>query len=264
MVLGHLSLDLNGPAGTCVPRTFSLDLSHPVAGGGGLPFGRVTVSGDNRLYTSWQRVGTLARSPLSIPVGGTVAAGQINVSFHLDGRFHILQMGPQPLGHCHERADTRVHGAGTTSGTIHRSSPSRWVVDLPPGSVGRLFDASHTVRHAVDKGLYRISLHYELADAVPGAGAVLGPIAETQGGAAVVARYRLMRRDSADAYFFSAQELIPAGFHLLDTRRPDEALLVFRLSVDEYPENPNALGGLGESFLGVGDTSSASTVFDEL
>ena len=53
---------------------------------------------------------------------------------------------------------------------------------------------------------------------------------------------------------------MPAGFHLLDTRRrPDEALLVFRLSVDEYPESTNALGGLGESFLGVGDTSRAIT-----
>ena len=65
-------------------------------------------------------------------------------------------------------------------------------------------------------------------------------------------------------FVFGAQELIPAGFHLLDTRRPDEALLVFRLSVDEYPENPNALGGLGESFLRLGDTTSSTTLIDEL
>jgi hypothetical protein len=252
-----MTLDVNGPTGTGTPRTFSLNLGDPVAGGGGQPLGVVTVRGDNLLYASWQRVGNLLRSLVSIPLGETVQADQLNVSFHLDGRFHVLQFGPRPLGSCHEGGGTRVHGGGTTAGTIHRASATRWVVDLPPGSVGRLFDASHTVRHAVDKGLYRISLHYEIANAVPGAGAVLRPLAETQGGAAVVARYRLMKRDSADAYFFSAQELWPAGFHLLDNKRPAEALLVFRLSADEYPESTHSFGGLGESFLALGDTAQA-------
>lgn len=113
-----------------------MNLNNPVPGGGAVPLGIVTIRGDNLLYTSWERVGNLARSLLNIPVGQTVPAGQINVSFHLNGRFHVLQMGPQPLGHCHQGTDsTRVHGAGTSAGTIHRASQSKWVVDLPAGSL---------------------------------------------------------------------------------------------------------------------------------
>ena len=258
VVLGHMSLSLNGPGGSATPRTLTMNLNNPVPGGGGVPLGIVTVSGDNLLYTSWQRVGDLARSLVGIPVGQTVPAGQINVSFHIDGRFHVLQMGPQALGHCHQgAASTRVHGAGTSSGTIHRASQSRWVVDLPVGSVGRLFDASRTVQHAVDKGLYRVRLHYELVNAVPGAGIVLRPLAETQGGAAVVARYRLLKRDSARAYFFSDGELNSAGFWLLDKKKPQDAMPVFRLSVEEYPAAPYSHAGLGQSYLGVGDTARA-------
>lgn len=258
VVQGHVSLSLNGPVASAAPRTLTMNLNNPVPGGGGVPLGIVTVRGDNLLYTSWQRVGNLARSLVNIPVGQTVPAGQINVSFHIDGRFHVLQMGPQALGHCHQEADsTRVHGVGTSSGTIHRAGQSKWVVDLPAGSVGRLFDASHTVQHAVDKGLYRVRLHYEIVDAVPGAVTVLRPLAETQGGAAVVARYRALKRDSAQAYFFSDGELNSAGFWLLDNKKPQEAMVVFRLSIEEFPGASYSHEGLGESYLGVGDTSRA-------
>jgi hypothetical protein len=37
-----------------------------------------------------------------------------------------------------------------------------WVMDLPAGSVGRLFDLSSTTQYAVDKGLYYLRLHYEI------------------------------------------------------------------------------------------------------
>ncbi len=258
VVQGHLSLSFAGPAGGGGPRTLTLNLNNPVPGSGAVPLGIVTVRGDNLLYTSWERVGNLAKSLLNIPVGQTVPAGQINVSFHLNGRFHVLQMGPQPLGHCHRGADsTRVHGAGTTSGTIHRASHSEWVVDLPAGSVGRLFDASHTVQHAVDKGLYRVRLHYEIVSTVPGVVTLLHRLAETEGGAAVVARYRALKRDSAQSYFFGDGQLNAAGFFLLDNQKPQEALLVFRLSVEEYPSSWSSHEGLGKSYLAVGDTSKA-------
>jgi tetratricopeptide (TPR) repeat protein len=178
----------------------------------------------------------------------------MNVSFHLDGRFHLLQIGPQPFGHCH--GATRVHGSGTSSGTIYRASETKWVIDLPAGSVARLFDLSHTTLNAVDKGLYYVRLHYEI-HAVPGAVAVLGPVAEAQGGAAVVARYRALKRDSAQAYFFDAGQLSPPAFWLLSNKKFNDAVIVFRLIVEEYPDAWNSYGGLGESYLALGDTSMA-------
>jgi len=41
--------------------------------------------------------------------------------------------------------------------------------------VERLFDASRTVEHAVDKGVYPVRLRDELVDAVPG---VITPLAD--------------------------------------------------------------------------------------
>ena len=71
------------------------------------------------------------------------------------------QMGPLPLGNCHAEAN-RVHGTGTSCGTIYRAGPTRWVMDLPAGAVGRLFDLSRTTENAVDKSLYYVRLHSEI------------------------------------------------------------------------------------------------------
>lgn len=87
----------------------------------------------------------------------------MNVTLHLDGRFHILQMGPQAYGHCHS-APTAVFGTGTTAGTIYRASMTKWAVDLPQGSIGRLFDLYNTDQYAVDKGLYYTQVHYEIGN----------------------------------------------------------------------------------------------------
>lgn len=252
LTLGFMSLALGDSSGGQNPRTLTVNMNDAVPSGGGRPLGIITIRGDNQLYTSWERIGKIARSLANIPVGETVSAGQINVSFHFDGRFHVLQMGPQALGHCH--ADTtKVHGEGTSSGTIHRASATRWIVDLPAGSVGRLFDASHTVKYAIDKGLYRIQLHYEL-NAIPGAAWVLRSLAESQGGGAVVSRYRTLKRDSSQAYVLDAGQLNSPGFWLLDNNKPQDALLVFQLSVEEYPSSASSHEGLGESYLAVGDT----------
>jgi hypothetical protein len=40
----------------------------------------------------------------------------------------------------------------------------KWVIDLPAGSVGRLFDLYNTTQYAVDKGLYYTQLHYEIGN----------------------------------------------------------------------------------------------------
>ena len=143
------------------PRKYSVNLNKPVPGGGGVALGTITDGSDINLETQWYRAGDARQNLHNIPIGQTVAANQMNVTFHLNGRFHILQMGPQPYGHCHS-APTAVFGTGTSSGTIYRASETKWVIDLPPGSVGRLFDLYNTDQYAVDKGLYYVQLHYEI------------------------------------------------------------------------------------------------------
>lgn len=145
------------------PRKYSVNLNNPVPGRGGVALGTVTDGSDINLETQWYRVGDARQNLHDIPVGQTVTANQMNVTFHLNGRFHILQMGPQPYGHCHA-APTAVFGTGTTAGTIYRASATKWVIDLPQGSVGRLFDLYNTDQYAVDKGLYYMQVHYEIGN----------------------------------------------------------------------------------------------------
>ena len=145
------------------PRKYTVNLNDPVPGGGGVPLGLITDGNDNNLEIQWFRSGDTRQNLHNIPVGTTVTANQIDITFHINGRFHILQMGPQPYGHCHE-APTAVFGTGTSSGAIFRASETKWVVDLPAGSVGRLFDLYNTDQYAVDKGLYYVRLHYEIGN----------------------------------------------------------------------------------------------------
>jgi hypothetical protein len=145
------------------PRYFTVNLNNPVPSGGGIPLGTITDANDNNIEVQWYRDGNTRQDLHNIPVGTTVTAQQIDVTFHINGRYHILQMGPQPYGHCHS-APTAVFGDGTSTGTISRTSATKWVIDLPAGSVGRLFDLYNTDQYAVDKGLYYTQLHFEIGN----------------------------------------------------------------------------------------------------
>jgi len=146
------------------PRRFAVNRNNPVPGGGGVPRGTITDSSGSWLVTQWHTVGTAVQNLHNIPVGQSVTSAMMNVSFHINGRFYLLQMGPLANGHCWVRANT-VNGTGTSSGTIYRASKTKWVMDLPAGSVGRLFDLyNEDWEHAVDKGLYYVHLHYEIGN----------------------------------------------------------------------------------------------------
>ena len=83
------------------PRKYTVNLNNPVPGGGGVPLGTITDGDDNNIEIQWYRVGNARQNLHNIPVGQTVTADQIDLTFHVTGRFHILQMGPQAYGHCH-------------------------------------------------------------------------------------------------------------------------------------------------------------------
>jgi hypothetical protein len=132
-----------------------------------------------------------------LAIGQSVTVTQMGIAFTIDGRPHVLQMGPSSVGACVTRGPTLVHGTGTTSATVRRTSRTRWVTELPARGIGRLFDITNTMEKPVERGLYYVRIRYE-HDAVPLAYQVLVPVADSQGGAAVVARYRAMKRDSAN------------------------------------------------------------------
>lgn len=156
-------------------RSFFVDLDHPVPGDIGERLG--IVSADGRFPGKFNPSGTSPRNelvahantdwdekqhPLSeIPLGVSVQLDQIDLDFYINGVLHILQMGPQPYGHC-QAGGTAVFGDGTTRGSFSHPDADHWVIDLPPGSVGRLFANQSGDATAVNRGLYYVSLHIVL------------------------------------------------------------------------------------------------------
>jgi len=153
-------------------RSFNVDLHHPVAGDIGVPLG-VIKAGDAwpgpfmpdgssygvEISFIWVN-GDTTEFAGDIPVGATVRAGVgIGLDFYVNGVAHVLQTGPGAWGGFCSADGSAAHGDGTTTGTISHPTATSWVVDLPPGSVGRLWDISREVKGAVNRGLYYVSLH---------------------------------------------------------------------------------------------------------
>ena len=91
----------------------------------------------------------------------------------------------------------------------------------------------------------------------PAASSVLLPIAQSDGAAGVIARYRALRADSTKVWLFDQSQLNRVGYWFLSRQRTAEAVIVFRLNVDEYPNASNPYDSLGEAYLAVADTARA-------
>ena len=150
----------NVPSDGSATRSIKVDLNHPVPGDIGVPLGVVASNHNLELASQWYTDSSnIAHSIRDIPIGTTVTSEQTDLGVHINGVYHVLQMGPQRYGHCFSDGSA-TNGAGTTRATIRRVTATEWVVDLPPGSVGRLFDIRLSAPNAVNKGLYYVSLHY--------------------------------------------------------------------------------------------------------
>ena len=171
-IIGGMLINMINSTDSSV-RYYSVDLNHPIPGDIGLPLGVIkasgwpgpflpsgTIGGNNEISAQWYTEKYTASHPLfEIPIGKTVFSQQLVVDFYIDGLLHVLQMGPQSYGHCISTGSA-IYGDGTTRGTITRETEIKWVIDLPLGSIGRLFDIHNGDRNAVNKGLYYVSLHY--------------------------------------------------------------------------------------------------------
>lgn len=78
-------------------------------------------------------------------------------------------------------------------------------------------------------------------------------------GAAIVARYRELRKQKPDEYDFAEPELNTLGYQLLRGGRVDDAIEVFKLNVEMHPAASNPYDSLGEAYATKGETALAIT-----
>lgn len=79
----------------------------------------------------------------------------------------------------------------------------------------------------------------------------------TGNGAAIVARYRELRRQKPDEYDFREPELNTLGYSLLQRGRAADAIEVFKLNVELFPQSANTYDSLGEAYAIAGNKELA-------
>lgn len=75
--------------------------------------------------------------------------------------------------------------------------------------------------------------------------------------AAAVAQYRDLKANTPAAYDFRETELNTVGYRLLAMKNVGEAIEIFKLNVEMYPDSSNPYDSLGEAYLVFGDTAQA-------
>ncbi|QSQ26350.1 serine hydrolase [Pyxidicoccus parkwayensis] len=75
--------------------------------------------------------------------------------------------------------------------------------------------------------------------------------------AEAIARYRTLKATKAGEYDFAESELNNAGYRLLGSGRIAEAVEVFKLNVEMYPNSGNVYDSLGEAYVAQGNKEQA-------
>jgi CubicO group peptidase (beta-lactamase class C family) len=76
----------------------------------------------------------------------------------------------------------------------------------------------------------------------------LGETVVNRGVDAAVARYRELKRTNPDGYSFDERALNRLGYMLLRKDRNADAIAIFKLNVEEYPQSGNAYDSLAEAY----------------
>lgn len=74
---------------------------------------------------------------------------------------------------------------------------------------------------------------------------------------AAVKRYAELKRTGVNEYRFDEFELNQLGYLLLGNNRIQDAITIFKLNVEEYPEAPNPYDSLGEAYMTAGNKELA-------
>ena len=74
---------------------------------------------------------------------------------------------------------------------------------------------------------------------------------------AAITQYRDLKANQKDAYDFGPMQLNGLGYRLLQMKRVRDAIEIFKLNVEMYPQNANVYDSLGEAYLESGDKSLA-------
>ena len=93
--------------------------------------------------------------------------------------------------------------------------------------------------------------------ALPGIGQVLAHRALREGVDSAIEEYHRLRREQPEGYDFSEPQLNALGYALIQHNKVEDAVGIFRLNVEMFPESFNSYDSLGEAYLLMGRRDAA-------
>jgi hypothetical protein len=159
LVSGISGLIMSGNWKDSSARFLILDLNSPIKNSGAIKQG--VIKDHFAEFHIFSKMDTSTAVHLiynfnDIAIGSTVESPRTEISIHLNGKVHLLQLGYWSLGDCGEPYSygAKINGRGTTTVKITRHSTTSYTIEATHGSIGRLWDISN-LTHPVDKGLFR-------------------------------------------------------------------------------------------------------------
>jgi hypothetical protein len=136
------------PSGTHDNRTLVHRMMNPVPGGGGKPLGEFTGPGGGNDVALPKPLTSTVTSFTDMRIGSSLSPTSAEVRFcDVDcTEYYSLIFGERSVfGYA------KVHGVGTTQPIITRISETKWIINFPPRTIGRLWNRSG---EGADLGLY--------------------------------------------------------------------------------------------------------------
>ncbi|MCP4218000.1 MAG: serine hydrolase [bacterium] len=144
------------------------------------------------------------------------------------------------------------HGGGGKT-MIFRSLEEDRVVILLNNFVTQCFPVSYQIVNILEGLPYTIVKR-----------GVLGPLFEAlkvKPIDEVVALYYRLKKEEFDKWSFDERQLNRLGYFLLNTKRFDRAIGIFKVNVAEFPKSANAYDSLAEAYMKKGDKTQAKENF---
>lgn len=89
------------------------------------------------------------------------------------------------------------------------------------------------------------------------------PIIIKNGVEAGINRYRELKKKSPDGYNFDENQLISLGYQLLTWGHVEDAIKIFSLNVEMYPDYDNGFDSLGDAYIANHDTMYAIAAYEK-
>ena len=93
---------------------------------------------------------------------------------------------------------------------------------------------------------------------------VIGKKVQNEGIKASILYYKKLKSEQPDNYVFNEYELNFLGYELLEDKKVDEAIGIFKLNMEEYPKSANVYDSYADALLSMGDTVNALINFKKV